>query len=87
MSRLTKIDKMTEEQRVSAVNGFMNATPEESFRPEVVALYLGVSLAQLQKLRCIGGGPCFCKPTGRTILYKKQDVLDWINQSRMKHTA
>lgn len=36
---------------------------------------------QLAQLRYTGRGPKFYKPTPRTVLYKTEEVLQWIEQS------
>lgn len=87
MPRLTKIDKMSTEQKSTLITDYRNAPNDAEFTPEVIALAYNVSLAWLQKKRCEGGGIPFSKPTAKTILYKKQDVLDFMENNRMKHTA
>ena len=42
---------------------------------------LGISERTLQAWRVHGGGPAFVR-IGRTIRYRRQDVLDWIELNR-----
>ena len=37
---------------------------------------LPTAAATLRKLRCVGGGPTFCK-FGRRVLYRPTDLLNW----------
>jgi len=87
MARLTKIDKMTAEERSFKIKEFQQAPYESHFPPEVLSLVYNISLAWLQKKRCDGGGIPFSKPTARTILYKKADVLDYMERQKLLHTA
>lgn len=87
MGRLTKIDKMSECQKKALIKDFRNAPPEAEFTPETIALVYHLSLAWLQKKRCEGGGIPFTKPTAKTVLYKKDDVLEFMDSNRLQHTA
>ncbi|MFH7808824.1 DNA-binding protein [Acinetobacter sp. BSP-153] len=87
MARLTKLDRLSVEERKALVEDFRNSPDDGLFTPEAVSLACGFSISWLQKKRCEGGGIPFSKPTVRTILYKKQDVLDYVNNHRMLHTA
>lgn len=87
MGRLTKIDKMSECQKKALIKDFRNALLEAEFTPETIALVYHLSLAWLQKKRCEGGGIPFTKPTAKTVLYKKEDVLEFMDNNRLQHTA
>ncbi|WP_425917886.1 DNA-binding protein [Acinetobacter sp. TSRC1-2] len=87
MGRLTKIDKRSECQKKALIKDFRNAPMEPKFTPETIALVYHLSLAWLQKKRCEGGRIPFTKPTAKTVLYKKEDVLGFIDNNRLQHTA
>ncbi|MBP8006772.1 MAG: DNA-binding protein [Acinetobacter sp.] len=87
MSRLTKLDTMTAEEKDAAKREFWNASNDETFPPETIAIVMRVSLPWLQKKRCEGGGIPFTKPHKRQVNYIKSDVLEYIEQKKMAHTA
>lgn len=87
MSRLTKLDKMTQGEKTVVVEDYRNAPDDAMFPPEAIALAYHMSLSLLQKMRCEGTGPVFSKPSSKTILYKKADVLEWLKARELKHTA
>lgn len=47
--------------------------------------YAHISRGAAAQLRYTGKGPKFLKPTKRTVLYRKQDVDEWLNSS--EHTS
>ncbi|GAB3396134.1 hypothetical protein GCM10027568_29680 [Humibacter soli] len=47
----------------------------------------GISLGALAQLRYHGKGPRFYKPTPRTVLYKRAEVLAWIEASARTKTG
>ncbi len=53
------------------------------------AKHCGVSTALLEKLRCVGGGPIFCRlGTGRgKIIYRVEDLNDWLWSKRRRSTS
>ena len=51
-------------------------TPEQ-----VVATYPGLTKGRLAQLRFNRMGPPFYKPTPRTVLYKEQEVAEWVEAS------
>ncbi|NUU08625.1 hypothetical protein [Leifsonia sp. C5G2] len=59
----------------------------EYIQPEDVAELTGMSLKALGYLRWHGGGPKFYKPTPRTILYKRTEVLAWLEASALTQTG
>lgn len=87
MSRLTKLDKMSEPEKKALIKYYNQASEDSEHTPETLALVFGFSLAWLQKKRCEGGGIQFSKPTSKVVLYKKSDVTDYIEANRLKHTA
>ena len=57
-------------------------TPEE-----VTKLTRGaITVDRLRRLRFEGGGPAFCKPSARRVLYLEADVHAWIAGTRMLRT-
>lgn len=53
----------------------------EFIQPSDVAELTGLTLQALAHLRWHGGGPRFYKPTPRTVLYKRDEVIAWIEAS------
>lgn len=56
---------------------------------EAAARYCAVSKALLEKLRCVGGGPVFCRVgLGRgRIVYIVSDLDAWLNERRRRSTS
>jgi hypothetical protein len=54
---------------------------EEYLTPEDVVKLTFVSKATLAQRRYKGLPPIFYKPTGKTVLYKRSEVLDWVERS------
>jgi hypothetical protein len=52
--------------------------------PEEVAAYTGLSVQALAMMRHRRRGPSFTRPTPRTMLYRKRDVDDWINEGHVE---
>lgn len=48
---------------------------------QVLELVPCVSRGNLATMRHDGRGPAFYKPTSRTVLYDKQSVLEWVQNS------
>lgn len=71
MTRLTKLDRMTTEEKAAEAIKFWAADGEATFTPEVLAIVYKKSLPWFQLKRCTGGGIPFYKD-GRTILYKNR---------------
>jgi hypothetical protein len=62
--------------------------PRESFElltTKEAAQVLGLSPAMLERLRWMGEGPPFIRPTGygRAVRYLWQDLVDWIERNRV----
>jgi hypothetical protein len=56
-------------------------------QPSEVEEITGISVGALAQLRYHGTGPRFYKPTPRTVLYKRHEVLDWIEASAQTRTG
>lgn len=75
------IDKQAEIDKFNAAND------DEEFSPASLAAILDVSTSWLQKKRCEGGGIPFAKVHYRKIIYKKADVLAYIERHRIQSTS
>jgi predicted DNA-binding transcriptional regulator AlpA len=53
----------------------------EFIQPAEAAELTGISIAALAQLRHRGQGPRFYKPTARAVLYKREEVLAWVEAS------
>jgi predicted DNA-binding transcriptional regulator AlpA len=53
----------------------------EFIQPAEAAELTGISIAALAQLRHRGQGPRFYKPTARAVLYKRAEVLAWVEAS------
>lgn len=60
---------------------------EEFIQPVTVSEMTGLSTAALAQLRYLGTGPRFYKPTPRTVLYKRSEVLAWVEASAQIRTG
>jgi predicted DNA-binding transcriptional regulator AlpA len=56
------------------------AEEEELMREEDVAKLLRVSLSSVKRLRASGQGPRYIRISPRVVRYRRQDVLDWMEQ-------
>jgi hypothetical protein len=52
----------------------------------MAAVFTGLAVATLAKLRCLGGGPPYLK-LGRKVLYRRADLADWLSARRVANTA
>jgi Helix-turn-helix domain len=50
------------------------------------AVFTGLAVATLAKLRCRGGGPPYLK-LGRKVVYRRADLADWLSARRVANTA
>lgn len=57
-------------------------TPEEA-----AALVPGMTKNNLAQLRFSGRGPKFLKPTPRTVVYRRADIIGWLEASERTSTA
>lgn len=63
-------------------------TTTDYLTPEQVCdLAPGLTKANLAQLRYTGKGPKFLKPTPRTVLYRRADVVSWIEGSERTITS
>ena len=53
---------------------------------QTAARFTGIAVATLAKMRCIGGGPLFVK-LGRRVVYRRSDVIAWLDARRVKNTS
>ncbi|MEQ1730308.1 MAG: hypothetical protein ABL982_18230 [Vicinamibacterales bacterium] len=59
----------------------------EFIQPSEVSDITGLSVGALAQLRYQGTGPRFYKPTPRTVLYKRSEVVAWIEESARTSTG
>jgi predicted DNA-binding transcriptional regulator AlpA len=59
---------------------------QEFIQPAEVTEITGLSVAALAQLRYQGRGPRFYKPTPRTVLYKRAEVVSWVEDSAQTST-
>jgi len=59
----------------------------EFIQPAEVTELTGLSIAALAQLRHRGQGPRFYKPTPRTVLYKREEVIAWLEASAQTATT
>lgn len=63
---------------------FRNNDSDRLLHTKDAARVLGVSPAMLERLRWLGDGPPFIRPTGgRLIRYRFSDLLAWIERHRV----
>jgi hypothetical protein len=53
---------------------------------EMAAVFTGLAVATLAKLRCLGGGPAYLK-LGRKVVYRRADLTDWLDARRVANTT
>ena len=56
------------------------------FDVQAAARFTGIAVATLAKMRCMGGGPLFVK-LGRRVVYRRSDVIAWLDARRVKNTT
>ena len=56
------------------------------FDVQAAARFTGIAVATLAKMRCVGGGPLFIK-LGRRVVYRRSDVIHWLNARRVRNTT
>lgn len=59
---------------------------EEFIQPASVTEITGLTAGALAQLRYHGTGPRFYKPTPRTVLYKRSEVIAWVEASARERT-
>jgi predicted DNA-binding transcriptional regulator AlpA len=77
-------DNTTESQLLNRREQIME---EDFIQPQSVSEITGLSVAALAQLRYQGTGPRFYKPTPRTVLYKRSEVVAWIEESARTSTG
>lgn len=60
---------------------------EDFIQPAAVVEITGLSIAALAQLRYQGKGPRFYKPTPRTVLYRRNEVIAWVEASAQSRTG
>jgi hypothetical protein len=50
------------------------------------ARFIGVAVATLAKMRCVGGSPAYVK-AGRKVLYRRGDLVEWVAARRVRNTT
>lgn len=56
-------------------------------QPAEVSDLTGLSVGALAQLRYQGSGPKFYKPTPRAVLYKRSEVIAWVEASAQTRTG
>ena len=59
---------------------------DDAMDVHAAARFTGIAVATLAKMRCIGGGPLFLK-LGRRVVYRRSDVIAWLNARRVRNTT
>jgi predicted DNA-binding transcriptional regulator AlpA len=49
--------------------------------------FLCYSVRALQNWRVRGGGPRFVKVSGRSVRYRRRDLMQWIDERTRSHTS
>ena len=60
--------------------------PDQMVTEEVVAELFCQSIRTIQKWRITGYRPEFYK-IGRSVRYKRSEIVDWMNEKRRAHTS
>lgn len=85
--RLTKLDRMTSEEKLIETSRFWSSPMDAYFPPETIAIIFDVSLSWLQLKRCTGHGIQFTKVGSRKIRYQKEDVIEFFDQQKLCNTS
>lgn len=64
----------------------METSPFRMLRQKAVAEMLGMTESWVEQIRLKGGGPAFCK-FGKSVRYKIEDILEWIEMRRCTSTS
>ncbi len=62
-------------------------TENSYLRPSEAASFLRLSTSTINKLRIAGAGPSFLKPGPKLILYKRDDLVAWVENGRRNSTS
>lgn len=60
---------------------------DEFIQPATVSEMTGMSTGALAQLRYTGTGPRFYKPTPKKVLYKRSEVIAWLEASAQERTS
>ncbi len=60
---------------------------DDFIQPAAVSEMTGMSTGALAQLRYTGTGPRFYKPTPKTVLYKRSEVIAWVEASAHESTS
>ena len=60
--------------------------PDALFTESQASEFLQISVRTLQAWRVRGGGPPFVK-CGRSVRYRRRDLLSWVDQETVEHTS
>lgn len=64
----------------------MEHAPTDKLDTPAAAKYCGVGKSTLEKMRLVGGGPTYLKPT-RSVVYQVSDLDAWLNSRRCGSTS
>jgi hypothetical protein len=81
-----KFNEMSQQDKDLRLDRFLAAPDQQLFPQEDIAIYLSCSTHTLQRLRCVGGGIPYTK-VGRSVAYKKSDVLAYLQRQTVMNTA
>ena len=56
-------------------------------RTPLASKFVNLSESTLEKLRVSGEGPPYYKPGKRVVLYKIQDLFDWLESNKKSSTS
>ncbi|MDQ8951981.1 DNA-binding protein [Acinetobacter rudis] len=87
MAKLTKLDQISPEERLSETQRFWVSPDDALFPSKTIALVFDVSIPWLQLKRCTGDGIPYVKSGPRRVLYKKKDAVEFFNKKTVLHTT
>jgi len=64
----------------------MSDTDDRILDAQEAARFIGVAVATLAKMRCVGGSPAFIK-AGRKVVYRRSDLIAWLDARRVRNTT
>ena len=60
---------------------------DDFIQTAAVSEMTGMSTGALAQLRYTGAGPRFYKPTPKTVLYRRSEVIAWVEASARERTS